>query len=151
MTPELAAAVLAGGYWLREPAAGAEIAIAVTGAPTPEALDALDQLREDLPGAGLLLVTSPDRLHADWQACGGTSTAASLLAPLAQDAALVTVLDGHPAALSWLGAVLGHRVRPLGVDRFGQSADIPDLYREHRIDADAILNACAAACLGLIP
>ena len=60
----------------------------------------------------------------------------------------MTVLDGHPATLSWLGAVLGHRVKALGVDRFGQSADIPDLYRAVGIDADAILDACAAACLG---
>ena len=57
--------------------------------------------------------------------------AAALLAPLAPDAALVTVLDGHPATLSWLGAVLGHRVKALGVDRFGQSADLVDLYRVH--------------------
>lgn len=148
MTPELAAAVLDGAYWLRPPRAGAELAIAVAGAPLPEALDALGQVLEDLPDAGLLLVTSPDRLHADWRARGAASTVARLLAPLAPDAALVTVLDGHPATLSWLGAVLGHRVRPLGVDRFGQSADIPDLYRVHGIDADAILDACAAACLG---
>jgi pyruvate dehydrogenase E1 component len=60
---------------------------------------------------------------------------------------LVTVLDGHPATLSWLGAVLGHRVRALGVDRFGQSADLPDLYRVHGLDAGAILDACAAALL----
>ena len=36
---------------------------------------------------------------------------------------------------------------PLGVDGFGQSGDIDDLYRIHGIDRDAILNACAAACL----
>ena len=75
------------------------------------------------------------------------TAAAACSAPLAADAALVTVLDGHPATLSWLGAVRGHRVRALGVDRFGQSADIPDLYRVHGIDADAILDACAAALL----
>jgi pyruvate dehydrogenase E1 component len=77
MTPGLAAAILAGAYWLRQPAAGAELAIAVTGATTPEAIEALDALREDLPGAGLLLVTSPDRLHADWQSRGRASTAAA--------------------------------------------------------------------------
>jgi pyruvate dehydrogenase E1 component len=147
-TPELAAAVLEGGYWLVQPRPGAELALAVTGAVTPEAVDALDQLREDVPGAGLLLVTSPDRLHADWRARGRLSTAARLLSPLAPDAGLVAVLDGHPATLSWLGAVLGHRCWPLGTERFGQSGDIPDLYRVARLDADAIMNACAAACLG---
>ena len=72
---------------------------------------------------------------------------AELLAPLAPDAALVTVIDGHPASLSWLGAVAQHRVQPLGVEHFGQSGDIPDLYRVYGIDADAIIGAAARACL----
>jgi pyruvate dehydrogenase E1 component len=150
MGPELAAAVLAGGYWLVPPRPGAELALVTTGAVVPEALAALEELRDDIPGAGLLLVTSADRLHADWRANAGLGTAARLLAPLAPDAALVTVLDGHPATLSWLGAVLGHRVWPLGTHRFGQSADIPDLYAAAGLDAAAILDACAAACLGRI-
>ena len=62
-------------------------------------------------------------------------------------AALVTVLDGHPAALSWLGAVARHRIHPLGVTGFGQSGDIPDLYRLYGTDTEAILEACAAAAL----
>jgi pyruvate dehydrogenase E1 component len=147
MTPALAVGILDGAYWLEPPQAGAELAIACAGAVTPEALAALAMVREDIPGAGLLLVTSADRLHAGWRREGATSTAARLLAPLGKDAALVTVLDGHPATLSWLGSVLGHRVHALGVDRFGQSADIPDLYRVHGLDSDAILDACAAACL----
>jgi pyruvate dehydrogenase E1 component len=147
MTPALSDAVLAGGYWLVPPEPGAELAIVCAGAVAPEALKALGLVREDIPGAGLLHVTSADRLDADWRRRGRTGTAAGLLAPLAQGAALVTVLDGHPATLSWLGAVLGHRVRALGVDRFGQSADLTDLYRVHGLDAGAILDACAAALL----
>ena len=61
--------------------------------------------------------------------------------------AIVSVIDGHPAALSWVGAVGGHRSYPLGVEKFGQSADIPDLYRVHGIDSDSILDACARAML----
>jgi pyruvate dehydrogenase E1 component len=70
-----------------------------------------------------------------------------LLAPLAAAAALVTVVDAHPATLSWLGGVKQHRIYPLGVDRFGQSGDIPDLYRAYGLDADAIIEAAARACL----
>jgi pyruvate dehydrogenase E1 component len=66
---------------------------------------------------------------------------------LAGDATLVTVLDGHPAALDWLGSVSRHRVTPLGVDRFGQSGDIPDLFRAYGIDAEAVLDAAAEAIL----
>jgi len=70
-----------------------------------------------------------------------------LLAQLPAHATIVTVHDAHPATLSWLGSVAHHRVHPLGVEQFGQSGDIPDLYRVHEIDTDAILDACAAACL----
>jgi len=71
----------------------------------------------------------------------------TMRAPFGENAALVTVLDGHPATLSWLGAVARHRVYPLGVEHFGQSGDLPDLYRVYRLDADAIIDAVARALL----
>ncbi len=156
MSTELKEAVIAGGYWLRDPAPGAELALIYTGAVAPEALAAHEALLDDIPGAGLLAVTSADRLNAGWHAAerarqsgdpGALSHVETLLAPLAADAALVSVLDGHPAALSWIGAVRGHAVQALGVEHFGQSGDLPDLYRKYGIDSEAILDACAAACL----
>jgi pyruvate dehydrogenase E1 component len=137
---------LAGAYWLVEPDPGAELAIAYAGPVAPDALAAHAALREEVQGAGLLAVTSPDRLHAGWRRDGAACHAAALLGRLAPDAGLVTVMDGHPATLSWLGAVRGQRVRSLGVESFGQSADIPDIYRVKGLDAEAILDA-AAACL----
>jgi pyruvate dehydrogenase E1 component len=134
---------LRGGYWLRPPAPRAQAAIAYAGALAPEALDAWEQLRDDLPGLGLLAVTSPGLLHQGWTT-GAASHVADLLAPLAPDAVLVTAIDGSPSALSWLGAVRGQRVAPLGVTRFGQTGDLPDLYREYRLDADAIIDAMAS-------
>ena len=71
----------------------------------------------------------------------------SLLRPLADEAGLVTVLDGHPSTLSWLGAVQGHRTISLGVERFGQSGDIPDLYRSCGIDTEAIVEAVGRLCV----
>jgi pyruvate dehydrogenase E1 component len=150
IAPDLAEAIIAGAYWLREPEAGAELAIAYCGAVAPEALAAHRAVAEDVAQAGLLAITSPGRLHRDWrtaQAHGGTSVAQRLLAPLRPGAALVTVGDFHPATLSWLGAITGSAIVPLGVDRFGQSGDIPDLYQAYGIDADAILDATARACL----
>ncbi len=146
-----AGAVL-GGYWVRRPAQDAGAAIVYSGALAPEALDAWEQLAGDVPGLGLLAVTSPDLLHRGWSARraarwagkpAGLSHVETLLAPLASTAGLVTVLDGSPSALSWLGAVRGQRVSPLGVDRFGQTGDLIDLYRTYRIDADAIIDAAA--------
>jgi pyruvate dehydrogenase E1 component len=63
---------------------------------------------------------------------------------LAPNAGLVTVIDGAPGTLSWLGSVSGHRVVPLGVEEFGQSGDIVDLYDAYRLDTDAILDAAAS-------
>jgi pyruvate dehydrogenase E1 component len=146
----LAQAIIAGGYWLRQPAPGAEFALAYCGAVAPEALAAYEALLEDIPQAGLLAVTSPDRLHRGWRTArrrGETCAAEKLLQPLAPGAALVTVGDFHPATLSWLGAVADVAIVPLGVDRFGQSGDIPDLYRAYGIDTEAILAAAARACL----
>ena len=66
---------------------------------------------------------------------------------LAPDAGLITGLDGHPATLSCLGSARGHRIRALGVERFGQSGDIPDLYRHYGLDSNAILDAAAQLLL----
>jgi len=143
---------LAGGYWLRRPAEGAEAAIVFSGVVAPEALAAWEQLADDIPGLGLLNVTSPDLLHRGWSARRAarwqgrapvSCHAEALLAPLAPGAGLITVLDGSPAALSWLGGVRGHRVSPLGTDRFGQTGDLPDLYRAYRLDSEAIIDAAA--------
>jgi pyruvate dehydrogenase E1 component len=153
---ELKRAIVEGGYWLVPPEPGAELALVYTGVVAPEVQEAFAELRQDVRGAGLLAVTSADRLHAGWRAAqrgraAGDPAACApverLLAPLAREAALVTVLDGHPAALSWMGAVLGHRVVSLGVERFGQSGDIPDLYQAYGLSAEAILEAVARACL----
>ena len=144
---------LRGGYWLRPPGADAEAAIVYTGAIAPEAFAAWQELSRDLPGLGLLAVTSPDLLHRGWSARRarrwqegsdpGRSHVEMLLGRLAPGAGLVTVIDGSPLTLSWLGAVRGDRVSPLGIDRFGQTGDLPDLYRTYRLDVDAILDACA--------
>ena len=156
MTPDLRQQVLAGAYWLRPPATKSELAIVCSGPVTAEAMMAHDQILEEIPGAGLLVVTSPDLAYQDWnhtwkKRASGKYEARShigrLLEPLTQDAALITVIDGHPATLSWLGTASRRRVYSLGVEEFGQSGDIEDLYRLHGIDSDAILNACAAACL----
>jgi pyruvate dehydrogenase E1 component len=130
--------------------------LAYQGPVAPEAMEAFQHLREEEPGAGLLAITSPDRLHQGWIAAararrGGARGAQAhierILAPMAPGSALVTVLDGHPAALTWMGAVRGQRVVALGPDRFGQCGDIPDLYHEYGLDTDAILDACAQALL----
>src|SRR5262245_1052120 len=65
--PHLADAIVAGAYWLREPEPNADLAIAYCGAVAPEALAAHQTVAEDISEAGLLAITSPDRLHRDWR------------------------------------------------------------------------------------
>ena len=146
---------LQGGYWLREPGAGSEAAIVAMGAVMPEALAAWDELRNDIPGLGLLSVTSPDLLHRGWTAAQAARWKGErkpchveqLLSPLGRNAGLVTIADAAPASLSWLGGVLGQRVAPLGIERFGQTGNLTDLYAAYRLDGAAITEAAAEILL----
>ncbi|MEQ7874436.1 transketolase [Sphingomonas sp. ASV193] len=149
------AGALAGGYWLHPPSPDAEAAIVAMGALMPEALAAWEELRADVPGLGLLAVTSPDLLHRGWTAAqakrwSGNRTPShveTLLSALPRTAGLVTLCDAAPASLSWLGGVLGQRVAPLGIERFGQTGSLPDLYAAYRLDGAAIAEAAAELLL----
>ena len=129
MDDALAADVTAGAYWLKRPAPGGTIAVVAMGAVVPEAIAAVARIGEATSSAGLMVVTSPDRLHRRLARGGPALACRTAAGELARDAALVTVLDGHPLTLSWLGSVRGQPIAPLGVQSFGQSGDIPDLYR----------------------
>ena len=148
---------LKGCYWLHKPGPEAEAAIVFTGAIAPEAIAAWESMIGDTPGLGLLNVTSPDLLHRGWSAQRAARWtgkahepchAERLLSALSPRAGLITVIDGSAAALSWLGGVKGMRVSPLGVETFGQTGDLPDLYHTYRLDTDAIVEAAAELFLG---
>jgi len=155
MTPELRQAILAGGYWLQPPHPNATCCIVAMGAVLPEALAAQQELALQGPPPGLLVVTSPDRLARSWHPAPGAPAALDHSAPsrsqqshlhellrcVPPTTALVTVLDGHPLGLAWLGAVKGHRVRPLGVSQFGISGYLREVYRVHRLDSASIVAA----------
>ena len=134
MTNDLSNAIRKGAYWRQKPANAKSPVIIYTGAIAPEAEAAAAQIK----GAGLLAVTSGDRLFADWRKLGRKSWIAELLDQAPKGQPLVTVIDGHPAALAWLGSVDGRQVIPLGIDSFGQCGDLPTLYAEYGIDTAAI-------------
>ena len=152
MTNQLRDGIIDGGYWLREPAEGTSLAIAYQGTIADQAALAMGDLLTRFPGAGLLAVTSADRLNAGWTAAQSaqqhgkpeTSYVERLLEPLDRGAQIITVIDGHPATLSWLGAVHGHKVQALGVEHFGQTGTVGELYAEYRIDKAAIVEAALA-------
>jgi pyruvate dehydrogenase E1 component len=157
MTDELKQSIIDGAYWMRKPGPNAQVIVAYTGAIAPEAIQAIGLMAEDRRDIGLLAVTSADRLNAGWTAAQrarerGLIHARSHIERLLDDVpagcGIVTVLDGHPATLSWLGAVHGHRVRGLGVEHFGQTGSLPDLYRHYGIDANAIIAAAQGLTAG---
>ncbi len=142
--------VIDGAYWWRKPGPNADIVIAYQGCVAPEAIEAAGRIGEDRRDIGVLAITSADRLNAGWTAAqrarrrgliGATSQVERLMTGLPSHCTLITVTDGHPATLAWLGAVAGHRTVPLGVEHFGQTGTIDDLYRHFSINADAIITA----------
>jgi pyruvate dehydrogenase E1 component len=146
-----------GAYWLREPGPNCEVVIAYQGAVAPEAIKAAGMLAGSRRDVGVLAVTSADRLNAGWTAAQrarvrGIDTAQAhierLLAPLPAHCQLVTMIDGHPATLAWLGSVAGHRVIPVGVEHFGQTGTIGDLYRHFGLDAQSVVERINRLTIG---
>jgi pyruvate dehydrogenase E1 component len=157
MTPALRQSIVDGAYWLRPPGPNCQVVVAYSGAVAPEAIQAVGLMAEDRRDVGLLAITSADRLNAGWTAAcrarerglvHARSHIERLFAGLPRHCGIVSVIDGHPATLAWLGAVDGHRVRPLGVEHFGQTGSIAELYRHYGIDANAIIAAAEAIAPG---
>jgi pyruvate dehydrogenase E1 component len=122
----------------------------------PKFLQAAHELADEGVADNVVDVTSLDRLFTAWQRTlrQGVRTATVPSVPGAlrvafdQRAPVVTVHDASSHAMAWLGSALGVPAVPLGVDAFGQSGTVQDLYRAHDLVPGAIVNAAMAA-LGL--
>ena len=154
---DFAQGVIDGAYWLREPGSNAEVVIAYQGCIAPEAIEAAGLIGEDRRDVGLLAITSADRLNAGWHAAQrarkrGNARARShiegLLDEVPRSCLLITVIDGHPATLAWLGGVTGHKTVALGVEHFGQTGTIADLYRHFGIDSQSIASTASNLSVG---
>jgi pyruvate dehydrogenase E1 component len=141
--------VLAGGYRMRA-IDGARVTLVGMGVVMPEVLAAADELQAGGVSADVVCLTSADLLFRALQARRGIGegddSVLQSLFPREHATPLVTVLDGHPHTLSFLGAVNDSPISCLGVHDFGQSGDVEDLYRHFGIDAGTI----AGAALDLI-
>lgn len=152
----LRADVLNGGYRLVEPTTTAEVIIAATGPVVPEAIAAANLLAAEGVSALVLDLTSPDRLYRQWrnglrQAARTGSTPAeeihlsTLIAAHERRLPIVTLHDAASHTLAWLGSVYGARVVPVGVDEFGQSGTIAELYEVFDLLPEQIVNATLVA------
>ena len=154
--------VLAGAYRLvdaGQPQDGTPMVhLAASGAVLPEVLAAAAELADEGIAANVVDITSADRLYRAWQRTlrQGVRTATVPSIPGALRSAfggrafgdrapVVTVHDAASHTLSWLGSALGVPAVSLGVDSFGQSGSVSDLYRAHDLDPGSIVNAALAA------
>ena len=144
---ELKQNVIKGGYWLRKPGPNPEIIIIYQGVVASEAVEATGLLGEKFKDVGVLGITSSDNLFQDWknkyssnEKNNKNSHIEDLLKIIPRDTKIVTVIDGHPMTLSWIGSVFGHKIIPLGVDKFGQTGSLNQLFSEFAIDSESICN-----------
>ncbi len=139
--------ILKGGYWLKKPGANPHIIIIYQGVIANEVIEAASMLGERFKDIGVLSVTSSDNLFHDWKNTSSSfssqkahSHIETLLSSVPKDTKLITVIDGHPMTLSWIGSVYGHKTITLGVDRFGQTGNVKELLTEFAIDSGNISN-----------
>lgn len=149
--------VLAGGYRLVEPGPGTteapRVVIASCGAVLPEAFHAARMLADEGVDATVTDLTSPDRLYREWRnelrSASQEARApdvdsvhlSTLITPAERNAPIVTVHDGASHSLAWLGSVFGQRVVPVGVDEYGESGSIVELYERFDLLPEQITNA----------
>ena len=126
--------------------------VVACGAMVPEALEASRLLLEEGIFANVINATGPgplyDSFHHSVRASmkgGGVSFFTDVVPLNERSAPLVTVADGHPLALAWLGGALGSPTYPLGVTSYGQSGNPPELYQEYEIGERSIMAACFGA------
>jgi pyruvate dehydrogenase E1 component len=138
---------LAGGYPLSAAGGRPAVTLVGMGAVMPQVIEAAAELAEEDVSCDVICLTSPDLVFRALQARQGLAATDDAilheLFPAERAAPIVTVLDGHPHTLSFLSAVNQTAIACLGVDDFGQSGDVDDLYGYFGIDADTIVGAAS--------
>ena len=149
--------VIAGAYRLHDLhpsiADAPVVNLAASGAVMPEVLAAAVQLENEGVAVCVVDVTSSGRLYRAWRDSIRDSIRratvraqpGALHAPFVAGAPVVSIHDASAHALAWLGAALGVPGLALGVDSFGESGMIGELYQRHELDPDMITNAALSA------
>jgi pyruvate dehydrogenase E1 component len=127
--------------------------LATSGAVMPEVLAAAKQLANEGVVAHVIDITSLGRVFGSWQRtlkqgirnASTPSLPGVLRATFTEKAPIVSIHDGSSHAMAWLGSALGMPQVAMGVDSFGQSGNIPDLYSIHDLNSESIVNGALAA------
>ena len=156
---QLRADVLAGGYRLVSPEVPADVIIAASGAVMPEALAAVEQLDQEGVRAVLIDVTNLGRLYRGWVGVQRDAVAsarrascdfhlANLIPVVERRIPIITVHDAASHSMAWLGSVFGQRTVAVGVDSFGQSGTIDELYSLFGLRPEQLVTAALVALDG---
>ena len=130
-----------------------EVTLVSTGVVIPEVLEAANQLAEKGIIANVIDVVSPSRIFQNWQDSAKRAiddinqlqSANFLETLISNNNPVVSIHDASSHAMSWIGSALGVPQISLGVDVFGQSGTIPDLYKINNLDSDSIVRAATFA------
>lgn len=132
--------VLAGGYRLTEDESGERLVIAASGPVMPEVLAAGELLAAEGVASTVLDITSLNLLYRGWVGAldearntstlpNGVGHLGNLIQPDERTAPILTVHDAASHSMAWIGSVFGQKVVPIGIDRFGESGTIGELYQ----------------------
>ncbi len=141
--------ILKGGYWFKNNNNQIDLLIVTTGVIIGEVINCLNTLNEENLNIGLFVVTSPDELYKDWVYSKKKINYKSHLEKKLQNinTPIITIIDGHSSALSWIGSVKGQKVIPMGVNKFGKSGDLKEVYELNEINLNSIVDRIARIIL----
>ena len=105
-----------------------------------------EEITKDEIDLGILIATSPDKLYSEWINAKDNNTTShieKMLDIYNNNTTLITIIDAHSSSLAWIGSVLGHKVYPMGLNKFGQSGDLDEIYSYTNIDFKSIIDRIA--------
>ncbi len=138
--------IIKGGYWFQKPKTFKPVILICTGVMIGEVEKLKKKIIKEEIDMGIFIATSPDQLYSNWMNSKKNNTSShieKILKVYKRDTVLVTIIDGHSSSLAWIGSVLGHKVYPLGLNKFGQSGDLNEIYKYTNIDFKSILDRIA--------
>ena len=142
--------IIKGCYWLYKPKTSQPIILICTGVMIGEVEKLKEEITEEEIDIGILIATSPDQLYSDWINSKNNNTSShikKILELYTRNTALITIIDGHSSSLAWIGSVLGHKVFPMGLNKFGQSGDLDEIYKYTNIDFKSIIDRIAKSII----
>ncbi len=143
--------IVNGGYWFKNNNKQLDLLIVSAGVIIGEVINCLNNLNEENLNIGVFVVTSPDKLYKDWvystKNINYNSHLEKKLQNIDINTPIITIIDGHSSALSWIGSVKGQKVIPMGVNNFGKSGDLKEVYSLNEINLNSIVDRIARLIL----